>query len=312
MAGDHWFGAKVISCPLCVDALGTGSAKFWTSVHVVQDGNAILDIGTEKEWFGSTVVLEKDKAIVLRYTTETDNQVAHFLIDKSFTSSADNLKYFAGTGAQTLADILTGNETASSTAGVGASTRVQVSHATKGAYQFVVQGAALTGTSEITVRFRLNGAPDSGEKKVEYVEGKCPSKVCSADALKGCSQCVKNGCNWCGGLQNSCVPASCNVLADLIHDDDDCPDIQKECEAVKDCKACVAKKGCLFCDTGATFGISSGSCTAGADNLGQQCNKVGEALSVTKAYKTAAECPSSAASLVVSLAAAVVAVASLF
>jgi hypothetical protein len=308
-AGDVNVGLKVTECKLCVPALSTGSSPFWLSTTIIQDSVPVITVpSTGTEWYGSTIVVPPDGTIVFKYATTTASQVAHFLIDKSASSSADNVQYFAGDAATTPADLIKGTEAMTTTAGTGASARAQINHDVAGSYQFVVVSKALTGKTELTIRFRLNKAPDT-DPKLALVEPHCPQQVCSKDELKGCSQCAKNGCNWCGGLQSACVAGECSLLTDLIDDDDKCPDIKAECKKLKTCTECVGKKGCLYCDTGATFGFSTGECLSGVDDLGQSCNFAGSTF--TKTAKTVAEC-NGASSLIASAAVLLVAVLTVF
>jgi hypothetical protein len=308
-AGDVNVGLKVTECKLCVPALGTGSSPFLLSTTIIQDSVPVITVpSTGTEWYGSTIVVPQDGTIVFKYATTTASQVAHFLIDKSASSAADNVQYFAGDAATTPADLIKGTEAMTTTAGAGASARAQINHDVAGSYQFVVVSKALTGKTELTIRFRLNKAPDT-DPKLALVEPHCPQQVCSKDELKGCSQCAKNGCNWCGGLQSACVAGECSLLTDLIDDDDKCPDIKAECKKLKTCTECVGKKGCLYCDTGATFGFSTGECLSGVDDLGQSCNFAGSTF--TKTAKTVAEC-NGASSLIASAAVLLVAVLTVF
>jgi len=87
----------------------------------------------------------------------------------------------------------------------------------------------------------------------------------------------------------------CANVDNAIVEEDKCPDVDGECRKFgKDCVKCLsANKGCIYCNTGVTFGISSGQCSAGVDGLGKVCNAVGIAIKIVTKYADAAACPGS-------------------
>lgn len=306
-AGDFSFGAKVESCALCI--LGA-EAKFTISFAVIQDGNGFVDIGQASSFRTGTFYLGGDKFIVHKFKTTTANQIAHFKVTKSFTSVFDDLSYFGAPGDKTIADATVKENELTSTAAADVGRRIQINATTAGDYQFVIKLASIGNKTELATRFQLNKEPDD----VKYHEARCPQVSCTAEDYQGCKVCTDKDCNWCGGSENKCVAGACVKSEDAIIDEDKCPDIDAECRKFeKDCVKCLsAKKGCIYCDTGATFGISSGQCSAGVDGLGKACNAVGDAIKITKKYTEASACPASASTVVMSLAAVVVALATMF
>jgi hypothetical protein len=305
-AGTYSLGAKVESCALCI--LGA-NAVFSVSVVVLQDGNGVLDIGQETSFYAGTFYLTADKYIIHKFKTTAANQIGHFKIIKSFTSVFDNLSYFAAPGDKTIAEATATAYELSSTPALDGGRRLVVNATTAGEYQFIVKLNSIGNKTELATKFQLNKEPDD----VKYHEARCPQVSCSAADSQGCGACTKNGCNWCAGAEEKCVEGDCSVLADLVIATDKCVDIDAECRKFeKDCGKCLMKKGCIYCDTGATFGISSGQCSAGVDSLGKECNVVGDAIKITKKYTEVSACPSSASTVVASLAVAVVALLSMF
>jgi hypothetical protein len=291
-AGDVWVGTRIVSCPLCVAGK---NGEFSASFIAIINGVPTVDIGTASEFAIGKLQAKKDEFVVYKFKTTNPAQTAHFQILKCGSCIIDQFAYFFAPASMSLADATKPeNEFKNSTTAMDLSRRLELPVPTAGEYQLVVKAGSAGEKTELWARYKLNAEPGKDFEKAE-----CPYGKCGADDAKACGKCNKNGCNWCGGTQGECVQVSCNKPEDLIAEESKCTDMEVVCKSNKDCRSCVGTKGCLFCDTAATFGGSSGSCTSGVDGLGQQCNVLA-GIKFTKMFTKAADCPSAASSVVLS------------